>query len=79
VTDLISFPGGHVPQEFKALIKLRLEVSSELSFGLVLSSVADPVQGSGCGIRWLFDPWVRDGLSQDLDPESGINNPDHTF
>jgi hypothetical protein len=79
VTDLISFPGGHGPRECKALIKLCLEVSSELSFGLVLSSVADPVQASGCGIKWLFDPWVRDGLSQDPDPESGINNPDHTF
>ena len=39
-------------------------------------SVADPDLGSGC----LFDPWIRDlgwVKSQDPDPGSGMNNPDH--
>jgi hypothetical protein len=26
--------------------------------------------GSGSGIRYLFDPWIRD-------PGCGMNNPDH--
>jgi hypothetical protein len=37
--------------------------------------------GSGSGIRFLFDPWIRDpgGVkkSQDQDPGPGMNNPDH--
>ncbi len=39
-------------------------------------SVADP----GSGIRCLFDPWIRDPgwvKSQDPDPGSGMNNPNH--
>jgi hypothetical protein len=38
--------------------------------------------GSGSGIRCLFDPWIRDPgwvESQDPDPGSGMNNPDHIF
>jgi hypothetical protein len=36
--------------------------------------------GSGSGIRYIFDPWIRDPgwvKSQDPDPGSGMNNPDH--
>ncbi len=38
--------------------------------------------GSGSGIRWLFNPWIRDPgwvESQHSDPGSGMNNPDHIF
>ncbi len=45
---------------------------------LVSSSVADPDPVPG--IRCLFDPWILDPgwvKSQDPDPGSGMNNPDH--
>jgi hypothetical protein len=37
-------------------------------------------QCCGSGIRCLFDPWIRDPgwvKSQDPDPGSGMNNPNH--
>jgi hypothetical protein len=43
------------------------------------SSVADLDPGSGAFFT-LFDPWLRDPgwvKSQDPDPGSGMNNPDH--
>jgi hypothetical protein len=42
----------------------------------------DQCCGSGSGIRYLFDPWIRDPRwveSQHPDPGSGMNNPDHIF
>jgi hypothetical protein len=39
-------------------------------------------QCSGTGIRYLFDPWIRDPgwvKNQDPDPGSGMNIPDHIF
>ncbi len=39
-------------------------------------------QCSGSGIRYLFDPWIRDTgwvESQHPDPGSGMNNQDHIF
>jgi hypothetical protein len=42
------------------------------------SSVADPDPGSGAFLTpWIRDPgWVK---SKDLDPGTGMNNPDHIF
>jgi hypothetical protein len=37
-------------------------------------------QCCGSGIRYLFDPWIRDPgwvKNQVLDPESGMNIPDY--
>jgi hypothetical protein len=39
--------------------------------------IRDPVLFNH-GIRFLFDPWIRDpGEVKSQDPGSGMNNPDH--
>jgi hypothetical protein len=42
-----------------------------LQLCVLFTSVAD----QGSGIRCLFEPWID--KSQDPDPGSGMNNPDH--
>jgi hypothetical protein len=53
-----------------------LENDSEVSVNL-----ASQFCGSGFGIRFLFDPWIRDGYQNRGDSlpgsGSGMNNPDH--
>jgi hypothetical protein len=63
-------------------LQLSRKFLDPLFLGQVSYSVADT--DPGCGIRFLFDSWIRDpGWVKNQDPSSGsgseMNNPDHIF
>ncbi len=62
-------PFVNLPKLYRKTIKLIQRTPYSLT-------IRDPRSG----IRCLFDPWIRDpgGIkSQEPDPASGMNNPDH--
>jgi hypothetical protein len=78
-----SRPGSCRPSSRTAVVKAEIRIlrqDPKLFWGIRIGTFFPVGCGSGSGIRYLFDLWIRDpGWLKISGSGSGMNNPDHIF